>query len=63
MDTKNIADYLMCAFDGFVDIVEIKRPNGSPILSGNKRSQQLHPLHRFDKSHHTVSELSIRNRN
>lgn len=28
IDTKNIADYLMETFDGFVDIVEIKRPDG-----------------------------------
>lgn len=29
IDTKNIADYLMETYDGFVDIVEIKRPNGN----------------------------------
>lgn len=29
IDTKNIADYLMQAYDGFLDIVEIKRPEGS----------------------------------
>lgn len=28
IDTKNIADFLMETFDGFVDIVEIKRPDG-----------------------------------
>ena len=28
IDTKNIADYLVETFDGFVDIVEIKRPDG-----------------------------------
>lgn len=28
IDTKDIADYLMETFDGFVDIVEIKRPSG-----------------------------------
>lgn len=28
IDTQNIADYLVKAFDGFVDIVEIKKPNG-----------------------------------
>jgi hypothetical protein len=28
IDTKHIADYLMRAFDGFLDIVEIKKPNG-----------------------------------
>ena len=29
IDTENISDYLMQAYDGFLDIVEIKRPNGS----------------------------------
>ncbi|PKA10361.1 hypothetical protein CH372_19820 [Leptospira meyeri] len=28
IDTNNIVDYLMKAYDGFVDIVEIKRPDG-----------------------------------
>ena len=28
IDTSNIADYLMQAYDGFLDIVEIKRPEG-----------------------------------
>lgn len=28
IDTQNIADYLVKAFDGFLDIVEIKKPNG-----------------------------------
>jgi hypothetical protein len=28
IDTANIADYLMQAYDGFLDIVEIKRPGG-----------------------------------
>lgn len=28
IDTKNISDYLMQAYDGFLDIVEIKRPDG-----------------------------------
>ncbi|ODS38437.1 MAG: hypothetical protein A7315_12295 [Candidatus Altiarchaeales archaeon WOR_SM1_79] len=29
IDTKNIADFLMKAYDGFLDIVEIKRPEGN----------------------------------
>lgn len=28
IDTRNIADYLMQAYDGFLDIIEIKRPEG-----------------------------------
>ena len=29
IDTENISDFLMEAYDGFVDIVEIKRPDGA----------------------------------
>jgi hypothetical protein len=29
IDTKNITDFLMEAYDGFLDIVEIKRPDGN----------------------------------
>jgi hypothetical protein len=29
IDTNNIADYLMEAYDGFLDIIEIKRPDNS----------------------------------
>jgi hypothetical protein len=29
IDTDNIADFLMQAYDGFLDIIEIKRPEGS----------------------------------
>jgi len=29
IDTTNITDYLMQAYDGFLDIIEIKRPGGS----------------------------------
>ncbi|MHB1276650.1 MAG: Shedu immune nuclease family protein [Candidatus Humimicrobiaceae bacterium] len=29
IDTENISDYLMQAYDGFLDIIEIKRPQGS----------------------------------
>lgn len=29
IDTENITDYLMQAYDGFLDIIEIKRPQGS----------------------------------
>ena len=29
IDTKNISDFLMESYDGFLDIVEIKRPEGS----------------------------------
>ncbi len=29
IDTQNISDYLMQAYDGFLDIIEIKRPQGT----------------------------------
>lgn len=29
IDTEHIADYLMRAYDGFIDIIEIKRPSGN----------------------------------
>ena len=35
IDTESIADYLMQAYDGFVDIVEIKRPS-LPFWAANK---------------------------
>ncbi len=36
IDTENIADYIMRAFDGFIDLVEIKKPNGMPFWSSTK---------------------------
>lgn len=36
IDTENIADYIMRAFDGFVDLVEIKKPNGLTFWSASK---------------------------
>lgn len=36
IDTENIADLLMEAFDGFLDIVEIKRPNEFPFWQSSK---------------------------
>ena len=29
IDTKNITDFLMEAYDGFLDVIEIKRPDGN----------------------------------
>jgi hypothetical protein len=29
IDTQNISDFLMEAYDGFIDIVEIKRPSAN----------------------------------
>lgn len=36
IDTENIADYIMRAFDGFVDLVEIKKPNDMPFWAAAK---------------------------
>jgi hypothetical protein len=36
IDTKNIADYLMQAYDGFLDIIEIKKPQGLAFWAGKK---------------------------
>ena len=37
IDTDNISDYLMEAYDGFLDIIEIKRPG----ISLNKKHQKI----------------------
>lgn len=36
IDTRNISDFLMQAYDGFLDIVEIKRPEGELRFWSNK---------------------------
>ena len=36
IDTENIADYIMRAFDGFIDLVEIKKPNGLSFWASTK---------------------------
>ena len=43
IDTENIADYIMRAFDGFVDLVEIKKPNGLPFWSSAKDHNNFVP--------------------
>lgn len=40
IDTSNIADYLMQAYDGFLDIIEIKRPKGNFKFWANYRVQE-----------------------
>jgi hypothetical protein len=37
IDTENIADYLMQAYDGFLDIIEIKRPGGGLQFWSDRR--------------------------
>ena len=36
IDVENIADYIMRAFDGFIDLVEIKKPNGINFWAATK---------------------------
>lgn len=44
IDTKNIADFLMQAYDGFLDIIEIKRPHLKiPFWSENKDHDNYYP--------------------
>ncbi|HTW90649.1 MAG TPA: Shedu anti-phage system protein SduA domain-containing protein [bacterium] len=43
IDTENVADFLMQAYDGFVDIIEIKKP--APDLPfWRERSADVHPV-------------------
>lgn len=37
IDTANITDYLMQAYDGFIDIIEIKRPEGNLQFWANEK--------------------------
>lgn len=44
IDTKNIADFLMQAYDGFLDIIEIKRPDIKiPFWSDTKDHDNYYP--------------------
>lgn len=40
VDTKNIVDYLMQAYDGFLDIIEIKRPSGDLNFWNSKKDHE-----------------------
>lgn len=42
IDTEHITDYLMQAYDGFVDIVEIKRPDGGLHFWANTQDHGNH---------------------
>jgi hypothetical protein len=44
IDTKNIADFLMQAYDGFLDIIEIKRPHSkTPFWVEKKDHDNFYP--------------------
>ena len=44
IDTKNIADYLMKAYDGFLDVVEIKKPEKNLLFwASNEDHNNLIP--------------------
>ena len=40
IDTKNISDFLMEAYDGFLDIIEIKRPDGNLKFWANQKDHE-----------------------
>jgi len=40
IDTSNISDFLMEAYDGFLDIIEIKRPDGNLIFWMDKKDHE-----------------------
>lgn len=42
IDSENITDYLMQAYDGFLDIIEIKRPDGSLKFWADSRDHKNH---------------------
>lgn len=44
VDVENITDYLMRAYDGFVDVIEIRRPGGGQrFWDARKGHENLHP--------------------
>lgn len=43
IDTDNIADYIMKAFDSFIDLVEIKKPNSTPFWATTKDHKNYIP--------------------
>jgi hypothetical protein len=45
IDTKNITDFLMEAYDGFLDIVEIKRPDGDLHFWANSKDHDNYIPH------------------
>ncbi len=45
IDTKNISDFLMEAYDGFLDIVEIKRPDGKLKFWANVKDHENYIPH------------------
>jgi len=45
IDPKNIADFLVEAYDGFLDIIEIKRPGGSLKFWAKKKDHQNYIPH------------------
>lgn len=45
IDTQNITDFLMEAYDGFIDIVEIKRPDGELNFWANSKDHDNYVPH------------------
>ncbi|MCH5320190.1 MAG: DUF4263 domain-containing protein [Eubacterium sp.] len=50
IDTHNIADYIMQSYDGFVDIVEIKKPNEMPFWALSKDHNNYIPSSTLTKA-------------
>ena len=62
IDTANITDYLMQAYDGFLDVVEIKRPDGRAQFWANNKGhrnyvQSPHLTEAITQSITYISEL------
>jgi hypothetical protein len=60
IDTGHIADYLMQAYDGFLDLIEIERR--TPFLVGASRSRQLRPAQQLGESDCASEPLPVRGR-
>lgn len=45
IDTQNITDFLMQAYDGFIDIIEIKRPDGKLKFWSDKKDHDNYVPH------------------
>ena len=61
VDTKNISDFLMRAYDGFLDIIEIKRPSISlPFWAAHKDHDNYVPSVELTKSNNTINKIYLR---
>jgi len=62
IDTDNIADYLMQAYDGFLDIIEIKRPaKGLKFWADKKNHNNYIPSSELVKAITQANQLHPKN--